>query len=143
MELKKPAKKPNILIVDDMEDNLIALECLLESLDCNIIKAMSGEEALKKLLEQKMALILLDVQMPVMNGFETAELIRNNEATKYIPIIFITAISMEQQYIFKGYEAGAVDYICKPYPPKILKNKVKIFIKIKAEVFFKLTVEAQ
>jgi len=117
-----------ILIVDDREENLFAMEALLESPDLFIITARSGNEALGILLEQEVALILLDVQMPGMNGFETAELIRGSSRTKHIPIIFVTAISKERKHIFQGYESGAVDYLFKPIEPDILKSKVRVFI---------------
>jgi len=117
-----------ILIVDDREENLFAMEALLESPDLFIITARSGNEALGILLEQEVALILLDVQMPGMNGFETAELIRGSSRTKHIPIIFVTAISKEKKNIFQGYESGAVDYLFKPIEPEILKSKVRVFI---------------
>jgi len=117
-----------ILIVDDREENLFAMEALLESPDLLIITARSGNEALGILLEQEVALILLDVQMPGMNGFETAELIRGSSRTKHIPIIFVTAISKETRHIFQGYESGAVDYLFKPIEPDILKSKVRVFI---------------
>jgi len=117
-----------ILIVDDREENLFAMESLLESQDLSIITARSGNEALGILLDQQVALILLDVQMPVMNGFETAELIRGSSRTRQIPIIFVTAISNEKKNIFQGYESGAVDYLFKPIEPEILKSKVRVFI---------------
>jgi signal transduction histidine kinase len=117
-----------ILIVDDREENLFAMEALLESPDLLVITARSGNEALGILLEQEVALILLDVQMPGMNGFETAELIRGSSRTKHIPIIFVTAISKESKHIFQGYESGAVDYLFKPVEPEILKSKVRVFI---------------
>ncbi|MFA6125835.1 MAG: response regulator [Bacteroidales bacterium] len=117
-----------ILIVDDREENLFAMEALLESPDLYIITARSGNEALGILLDQEVALILLDVQMPGMNGFETAELIRGSSRTKHIPIIFVTAISKESKHIFQGYESGAVDYLFKPIEPEILKSKVRVFI---------------
>ncbi len=123
-------EKTDILIVDDKPRNLIALEALLEAPDRNIIQATSGNEALGLVLKYNFAVILLDVQMPGMDGFETAELIRNRDQSRHIPIIFVTAISKEQKHIFKGYEAGAVDYLFKPLDPKILETKVKIFIEL-------------
>ncbi len=120
--------KFNILIVDDHPENLLALESILESPDLNILKASSGNEALGVLLDYEVSLVLLDVQMPGMDGFETAELMRSNEHTKNIPIIFVTAISKQRKHIFKGYEAGAVDYLYKPLDLEVLKSKVKAFI---------------
>jgi two-component system, cell cycle response regulator len=121
-------EKPKVLIVDDLPTNLTVLEALLKELDINIVKASSGNEALALMIENDFALVLLDVQMPEMDGFETAELMRGSAKTRHIPIIFITAISKDQEHIFRGYEAGAVDYIFKPFKPQILKGKVKIFI---------------
>ncbi|MCP4545051.1 MAG: hybrid sensor histidine kinase/response regulator [bacterium] len=121
----------NILLVDDRPENLYALESVLEEPGLNLIKASSGDEALRVVLEQDFALILLDVQMPGMDGFEVAELLRSNDLTKRIPIIFVTAISKEQRNVFKGYEAGAVDYIFKPLDQHILKSKVRIFSELK------------
>jgi PAS domain S-box-containing protein len=123
-------EKTSILLVDDRPENLLALEGLLEGPDLNIVKATSGNEALGLMLEYDFALVLLDVQMPNMDGFETAELMRSSDRTKQVPIIFVTAISKEQQHIFKGYEIGAVDYIFKPPDPHILKSKVDIFIEL-------------
>jgi len=117
-----------ILIVDDRPENLLTLEGILESPDLTIIKANSGNEALGLLLEHKFALVLLDVQMPGMDGFETAEIMRSNEKTKNVPIIFITAISKQRRHIFKGYNTGAVDYLYKPLDLEILKSKIKAFI---------------
>ena len=122
------AEKFNILIVDDHPENLLALESILENPDLNILKASSGNEALGVLLDYDISLVLLDVQMPGMDGFETAELMRSNDRTKNIPIIFVTAISKQRKHIFKGYEAGAVDYLYKPLDLEILKSKVKAFI---------------
>ena len=116
----------NILIVDDKPANLLALRKILAKPDLNIVEASSGNDALALLLEYDFALILLDVQMPEMDGFETAEIIRGNEETKGIPIIFVTAISKEQKYVFEGYDKGAVDYLFKPLDPDILKSKVNI-----------------
>ncbi len=116
-------EKENILIVDDRPEDLLALKKLLKRPDLNIITATSGNDALAMVLEHDFALILLDVYMPDMDGFETAELMRENDKTKRIPIIFITAISKEQKYVCKGYDAGAVDYLFKPLDPDILKSK--------------------
>jgi len=118
----------DILIVDDRAENLLALEAILEPLHQQLIRASSGEEALRRLLERDFALILLDVQMPGMNGFETARLIKSRERTKYIPIIFLTAISKEEAYVFEGYSVGAVDYLFKPFQPEILRSKVAAFV---------------
>lgn len=120
----------NILIVDDRPENLLVLESLLEPLDINIVKAYSGNEALGLMLEYDFFLVLMDVQMPEMNGFETAELMRGSQRTSNIPIIFVTAISKEKQYVFKGYELGAIDYLFKPIEPIILISKVKVFMEI-------------
>lgn len=120
----------NILVVDDKAENLLVMESLLDSMNCNIIKATSGNEALSLMLDYDFALVLLDVQMPEMDGFETAELMRSIERTRYIPIIFVTAISKEQKCIFRGYELGAVDYLFKPIESGILKSKIKVFIEL-------------
>ncbi len=122
--------KTNILIVDDLKENHLVMESVLNDPELNIIKAMSGEEALSLCLEHDFAVIFMDVQMPGMDGFETAELLRSIERTKNIPIIFVTAISKEQKSIFKGYEVGAVDYLFKPIDPIILKSKARIFKEI-------------
>ncbi|HKW09618.1 MAG TPA: ATP-binding protein [Gemmatimonadaceae bacterium] len=134
---RSPARQPmapvtteqvDILIVDDRAENLLALEAILEPLHQRLVRAASGEEALRRLLERDVALILLDVQMPAMNGFETARLIKSRERTKYIPIIFLTAISKEEAYVFEGYSVGAVDYLFKPFQPAILRSKVAAFV---------------
>jgi signal transduction histidine kinase len=136
--MNSPETKINILLVDDREENLISLAAVLDRPDYNLVKATSGRLALRALMERDYALILMDVQMPVMDGFETASLIKERERTKDIPIIFITAISKDEPYIFKGYNAGAVDYIFKPFEPAILRGKVAVF----AELYRK-TVETQ
>ncbi len=123
-------KKYTILIVDDRPENLLTLESILESPELNIIKASSGNEALGLLLEYDVALVLMDVQMPGMDGFETAEIMRSSERTKHIPIIFVTAISKQRKHIFKGYETGAVDYLYKPLDLEILKSKISAFIEL-------------
>ena len=117
----------NILLVDDRPENLLALESVLEGMPLNIYKALSGNEALGLLLSNDFALVLMDVQMPEMDGYETAELMRGSERTKAIPIIFVTAISKKEKNIFRGYEAGAVDFLFKPVDPEILISKVKVF----------------
>ncbi len=124
------SEKPkfNVLIVDDRPENLLTLEGILESDDLNILKAISGNEALGIMLEHNIALVLMDVQMPGMDGFEVAEIMRSSERTKFIPIIFVTAISKQRQHIFKGYESGAVDYLYKPLDLEILQSKIKAFI---------------
>jgi PAS domain S-box-containing protein len=118
----------DILIVDDRRENLIALEAILEPLGQRLVQAHSGEEALRKLLRHEIAVVLLDVQMPGMNGFETAQLIKSRERTRYIPIIFLTAINKEEDYVFRGYQVGAVDYISKPFQPDVLRAKVAVFV---------------
>lgn len=120
----------NILLVDDRPENLLALEAVLESLRQNLIRAGSGEEALAKLLKEDFAVILLDAQMPELDGFETARLIRERERTRAIPIIFITAVSHEREHLVRGYESGAVDYITKPFDPHVLRAKVAIFLEL-------------
>lgn len=117
-----------ILLVDDRPENLIALESVLEPLGHHLVKATSGRAALRHLLMNDFALILLDVQMPGMDGFETAEMIKQRERTRHIPIIFVTAISRDEQHVFRGYSAGAVDYISKPFDPDILRSKVKVLV---------------
>lgn len=122
--------KAKILAVDDQPANLLAIEGLLEGLDITLITAASGQEALAIMLEHQLALILLDVQMPEMDGYETAALIRGKKQTREIPIVFVTAINKEEEHIFKGYEAGAVDYLFKPLNPHILRSKVKVFLQL-------------
>ncbi|WP_311221877.1 MULTISPECIES: hybrid sensor histidine kinase/response regulator [unclassified Acidovorax] len=119
------------LVVDDVEQNLIALEALLRRDDVEILKAASGPEALELLLRHNdVALALLDVQMPEMNGFELAELIRGSERTRHVPLIFMTAGSRDQNWQFKGYESGAVDFLYKPIDPHMLINKANVFFEL-------------
>ncbi|MBU1169027.1 MAG: diguanylate cyclase [Proteobacteria bacterium] len=120
--------KPRILIVDDKPMNLISLEAAIDCHELEVIKAGSGNEALGLILDHDFALILLDVQMPEMDGFETAELIRMNPKTSHIPIIFVSAINKEDSHLFKGYDTGAVDYLFKPVDSHILKSKIRVFI---------------
>ena len=118
----------NLLLVDDRPENLLALEAILEPLAQNLIRATSGPEALKHVLATEFAAILLDVQMPGMNGFEVAEIIKSREKSRTIPIIFLSAISKEDAYVFKGYSMGAVDYVFKPFNPDVLRSKVAVFV---------------
>ena len=120
----------DILLVDDRPENLLALEAILESLGRRLVRAQSGEDALRCLLEREFAVILLDVQMPGMNGFETAKMIKSRERTKFVPIIFLTAISKDEEFVFRGYEVGAVDYMFKPFQPEILRSKVNVFVEL-------------
>jgi len=120
----------DILLVDDRAENLLSLESILEDLPVNIVKATTGNEALSLMLEFDFAVVLLDVQMPDMNGFEVAELMRSLERTRLIPIIFVTAINKDQQNVFKGYDKGAVDYMFKPLDPDIIRNKVNVFVEL-------------
>jgi PAS domain S-box-containing protein len=119
-----------LLLVDDRQENLLALEAILEPLGQELLTADSGEEALRQLLNHDVALILLDVQMPILDGFATAELIKQRQRTKHVPIIFVTAISKEDEHVFRGYSSGAVDYVFKPFSPEILRSKVSVFIEL-------------
>ncbi|GGV28509.1 response regulator [Kitasatospora herbaricolor] len=121
-------QKAKILLVDDRPENLLALEAILSALDQTLVRAASGEEALKALLTDDFAVILLDVQMPGMDGFETASHIKRRERTRDIPIIFLTAINHGPHHTFRGYAAGAVDYISKPFDPWVLRAKVSVFV---------------
>jgi PAS domain S-box-containing protein len=120
--------KARILLVDDRPENLLALEAILDPLGQELVRVQSGEEALRRLLHDEYAVILLDVQMPGMDGFQTAELIKKLERTRHIPIVFLTAISKDAEHVFQGYGAGAVDYLMKPFDPHILRAKVSVFI---------------
>jgi two-component system, sensor histidine kinase and response regulator len=122
--------RANILLVDDRQENLTALQAVLDDLGENLVSVSSGEEALKQVLKQDFAVILLDVQMSGMNGFETAALIKQREKSMLTPIIFITAINRSESHVFKGYSLGAVDYIFKPIDPEILKMKVSVFVEL-------------
>ena len=129
-DLKRPPGIPRVLLVDDRSDNLLALRAVLEPLGLDLVEAGSGEEALRHLLAGEFALIVLDVQMPVLDGFETARLIRGRERTRYVPIIFLTAISGEPEHHLRGYQSGAVDYVYKPFEPEILRAKVSVFVEL-------------
>ncbi len=119
-----------ILLVDDRPENLLALEAILAGLGHELVKAASGEEALKRLLTDDVAVILLDVQMPGMDGFETASHIKQRERTRDIPILFLTAIDGAAHQAFRGYAAGAVDYLAKPFDPWVLRAKVAVFVEL-------------
>lgn len=118
----------HILLVDDRPENLLALEAVLESEQYKLVKATSGEEALRCLLKDEFAVIVLDVQMPGMDGIETAKLIKARDKSKDVPIIFISANSREAEHLFAGYSAGAIDYMVKPFIPQILKSKIEGFV---------------
>ena len=122
--------RTNILLVDDRPQNLVALEAILEPLGQNVVKAHSGEQALRELLDTDFAVILLDVIMPGLDGFETAALIKERAKTRHIPIIFLTAVSQQEHFVAKGYTLGAVDYIGKPFHPDILRAKVAVFVEL-------------
>ena len=122
--------KAKILLVDDQAKNLLALNAMLEPLGQEVVQASSGKEALRHLLRDEFALVLLDVQMPVLDGYEVAELIRSREKSRAVPIIFLTAIHRDQRLVARAYTVGAVDYILKPIEPEILRSKVAVFIEL-------------
>lgn len=124
------SQKARILLVDDRAENLIALEAILTSLNQELVPVHSGEEALKALLTDEFAVILLDVVMPGMDGFDTAAHIKRRAKTRDVPIIFLTAASAEPDHAFRGYAAGAVDYIAKPFDPWVLRAKVAVFVEL-------------
>src|SRR5215212_10622002 len=120
----------NILLVDDQPSNLLALESILGDLGLNLVTADSGGRALRQLLGRDFAVVLLDVQMPEMDGFETAALIRQRDRSRDTPIIFLTALSRSETNVFRGYELGAVDYIFKPFHAEVLQSKVNVFVEL-------------
>ena len=123
-----PGGGARALLVDDRQENLTALEALLQGLPVTPVSVTSGEAALKQLLVDDFAIILLDAQMPDMDGFETAEHIKARERTRHVPIVFLTAADREAQLALRGYAAGAVDYIIKPFDPWVLRAKVSVFV---------------
>ncbi|MCW2238417.1 response regulator [Azospirillum canadense] len=125
-----PPLEVRILVVDDDSRNLLAMRETLSELGATVVLAKSGEEALKRVLDQDFAAILMDVHMPGMDGYETAELIRNRQKSRHIPILFLTAINKDEMHIFRGYSAGAVDYMFKPVDPVILRSKVSVFVEL-------------
>ncbi len=126
----RPADLVNILLVDDQPANLVALEAMLQGLGQNLVKASSGREALKWLLTNDCAVVLLDVKMPDMDGFETATLIRERDKSRHTPIIFLTAADQSQTQAVRGYAVGAVDYMVKPVVPEFVRSKVAVFVEL-------------
>ena len=122
------ARKPKVLAVDDRPENLLALEAILQGLPVEVVGVASGDEALKRLLVDDFAVILLDALMPGMDGFETAGHIKRRQRTQHIPIVFLTAVDTDSHLAFRGYQAGAVDYITKPFDPWVLRAKVAVFV---------------
>src|SRR6185295_9127690 len=121
-----------ILIVDDYPDNLLALEAILQPTGHTIVRAESGREALRALLAQDFAVVLMDVAMPDLDGYETAVLIRGRERSRLTPIIFLTANNKADAHVFKGYSVGAVDYLFKPFVPEVLLSKIAVFVELYA-----------
>jgi signal transduction histidine kinase len=122
--------KADVLLVDDDPKNLLALQALLEPLGQNLLSAQTGEQALRLVLDRDPAVIVLDVRMAGMDGFETARLIRGRERSRHIPIIFLTGVSTEMASVFRAYETGAVDYLVKPVVPEVLRSKVSVFVEL-------------
>jgi CheY-like chemotaxis protein len=127
------APPARVLVVDDRAENLLALEAILGGLGLDVITATSGERALKHLLVESVSVILLDVQMPEMDGYETAAHIKSRPRTRDIPIIFLTAIDREAHQAYRGYAAGAVDFLAKPFDPWVLRAKVEVFVRLQQE----------
>jgi CheY-like chemotaxis protein len=117
-----------VLAVDDRRENLLALQAILEGMPIELVAVTSGEDALKRLLVEDYAVILLDAHMPGMDGFETAGHIKQRERTRHIPILFLTAVDYDPHLAFRGYQAGAVDYITKPFDPWVLRSKISVFV---------------
>ena len=117
-----------VLAVDDRRENLVALAAILEGMPIELVSVTSGEDALKRLLTEDYAVILLDAHMPGMDGFETAGHVKQRERTRHIPILFLTAADYDPHLAFRGYQAGAVDYITKPFDPWVLRSKVAVFV---------------
>src|SRR5690242_20596136 len=126
------AERPRVLLVDDDDANLLAVESILEDLG-EVVAARSGEEALRHLLKGEFAVILLDVYMPGMDGYETAQIIREREQTKGIPIVFLSAVNKEAEHLMRGYSMGAVDYVFKPVDPVVLRSKIAVFVDLFAK----------
>ncbi len=129
VERSSDSTPPRVLLVDDRRSNLMALRALLEPLQCDMVLAETGEEALQRLLVEDFAIILLDVQLPGLDGFEVAELIKQRERTRHVPLIFLTATT-GQQTTMRGYSVGAVDFVSKPFDPVVLRSKVQAFLEL-------------
>jgi PAS domain S-box-containing protein len=125
-----PSTRPSVLMVDDDERNLLALQAVLADLDVDVVIAHSGEDALRALLDRTFAVMLLDVKMPGIDGYETAAIVRRRSKTRVMPIIFLTAFNKDDADIFQGYSAGAVDYVIKPINPVVLRSKVAVFVEL-------------
>lgn len=124
--------RPAVLAVDDVEANLVAVKALLEDMECEIVFAKSGNDALRQLLRREFAVVLLDVQMPEMDGYEVAHHVRRNPSTRDVPIIFLTAANDSEGMVLRGYGSGAVDFLFKPLNPSILRSKVRVFLELRA-----------
>ena len=122
------SRQARILLVDDRPENLVALEAILSSLDQILVPVRSGEQAVQAVLADEYAVVLLDIMMPGMDGFETATQIKRHAKSRDVPIIFLTAATMQPEQAFRGYAAGAVDYLAKPFDPWVLKSKVSVFV---------------
>ncbi len=122
--------RSSILVVDDMEENLVALEAVLGPLGQRVVSARSGEEALKAMLREQFAVVLLDVLMPGMDGFETAENIKRLDQTKDVPVILLTGTDVDTDYAYRGYALGAADFLAKPVDPWVLRTKVNVFLEL-------------
>ena len=125
--------KPKVLVVDDLSQNIVALEAIVGRADLALLTANSGPQALEIVLQHDIALALIDVQMPGMDGFELAELMRGNDRTRHIPIIFLTAAIGDPSRQFRGYEAGAVDFLSKPFDAFVLRSKIEVFVQLHAQ----------
>ena len=130
VEAQAPKPRPAVLAVDDVEANLIALRALIEDMDCEVVFAKSGNDALRHLLRRQFAVVLLDVQMPEMDGYEVAHHARKNPSTRDVPIIFLTAANNSEGMVLRGYGSGAVDFLFKPLNPSILRSKVRVFLEL-------------
>jgi len=129
-ELGTAHRLPKVLIVDDRPENLLALEAILQGMPVQTVGVSSGEAALKQLLVDEFALILMDAQMPDMDGFDTARRIKQRERTRYVPIVFLTAVDYNAHLALRGYAAGAVDYLSKPIDPWVLRAKVSVLVEL-------------